>query len=192
MGKTLADIASKAGVSQASVSRVINAKPGVSEDLRNTVISAITSLGMPVDNMQRNGTRLVAIITPDMSNPIFPKFVTEITNLLAQRGFLVIVCTYTPSGTSEDGYLSLLQSQPLAAAIFLAGKYDTRGSNLTIYKTLSEHGIPMAFINGAKRDMDGLYASTDDARAMNMALRHAFYHQTQGGTQILRTASFGS
>ncbi|MFT8358029.1 LacI family DNA-binding transcriptional regulator [Bifidobacterium aquikefiri] len=172
MGTTLADIASKAGVSQASVSRVINAKPGVSEDLRNTVIDAITSLGMPVDKMQRNGTRLIAIVTPNMSNPIFPEFVTEITNLLAQRGFLVIVCSYTPSGTSEDGYLELLQSQPLAGVIFLGGKYDTKDSNLLIYNTLADRGIPAAFVNGAKRDMDGIYVSTDDALAMTIALKH--------------------
>ncbi|MFT8926066.1 MAG: LacI family DNA-binding transcriptional regulator [Bifidobacterium sp.] len=172
MGTTLADIAAKAGVSQASVSRVINAKPGVSEDLRNTVIDAITALGMPVDKMQRNGTRLMAIVTPNMSNPIFPEFVTAITNLLAQRGFLVIVCSYTPSGTSEDGYLELLQSQPLAGVIFLGGKYDTKDSNLSVYSILTDRGIPAAFVNGAKRDMDGLYVSTDDAKAMTMALKH--------------------
>jgi DNA-binding LacI/PurR family transcriptional regulator len=169
---TLADIAAKAGVSQATVSRVINAKPGVSDDLRDTVKDAITSLGMPLDRLQRNGTRLVAIITPDLSNPIFPEYVTSLITLLAQRGFLVIVCAYTQSGTSEDGYLTMLQSQQLAAAIFLGGKYDTKDTGLTIYRSLSERNIPTAFLNGAPRDMDGLYAGTDDQTAMTMALRH--------------------
>jgi DNA-binding LacI/PurR family transcriptional regulator len=172
MATRLADIAAKAGVSQATVSRVINAKPGVSDDSRDNVLEAITSLGMPLERLQRNGTRLVAIITPDLSNPIFPEYITSLTTLLAQRGFLVIVCTYTPSGTSEDGYLAMLQNQPLSAAIFLAGKYDTKDTGLSTYRSLSERNIPSAFLNGAARDMNGLYAGTDDKTAMTMALRH--------------------
>jgi DNA-binding LacI/PurR family transcriptional regulator len=172
VAKTLADIAAKAGVSQATVSRVMNAKPGVSDDLRDTVMDAISALGMPLERMQRNGARLVAIFTPDLSNPIFPKYLTALTTLLAQQGFLVLTCTCTPTGTSEEGYLSMLQNQPIAAAIFLCGKYDTKGAPLSVYRTLSEHNIPAAFLNGAARDMDGLFAGTDDAKAMAMALRH--------------------
>ncbi|MFT8649309.1 MAG: LacI family DNA-binding transcriptional regulator [Bifidobacterium psychraerophilum] len=172
MATTLADIASKAGVSQATVSRVINAKPGVSDDLRDTVMDAISALGMPLDRLQRNGTRLVAIITPDLSNPIFPEYVTSLTTLLAQQGFLAIICTCTPSGTNEDGFLSMLQNQPLAAAIFLCGRYDTKGSGLSVYGSLSERNIPTAFLNGGVREMNGLYTGTDDATAMTIALRH--------------------
>lgn len=172
MATTLADIAAKAGVSQATVSRVINAKPGVSEDLRGTVMSTIASLGIPLERIQRNGSRLVAIFTPDLSNPIFPEYLTAITTLLAQQGFLVLTCPCTPTGTSEEGYLSMLQNQPITAAIFLCGKYDTKGAPLTVYKSLSEHNIPAAFLNGAERDMDGLFAGTDDKTAMTMALRH--------------------
>lgn len=172
MATTLADIALKAGVSQATVSRVMNAKPGVSEDLRNTVMDAITQSGMPFERVQRGGTKLVAIITPDMSNPIFPEFVTSYITMLAQQGYFAIVCCNTPSGTSENGYLHMLQTQQIAGAIFLGGQYDTKDAGLTMYRSLQDRNIPCVFLNGAARDMDGLYAGTDDGTAILMALRH--------------------
>ncbi|MCH4209628.1 LacI family DNA-binding transcriptional regulator [Bifidobacterium sp.] len=172
MATKLADIAQKAEVSQATISRVINGKPGVSQDTRNKVLDALSSMGMAKEQLQRNETRLVALITPDLSNPIFPEFITEFVTLLAQHGLLAVVCTYTPSGASESRFLTMLQNQPIGAAIFLAGVYDTRNTNLSIYRSLSERGIPCAFLNGAPRDMDGLYAGTDDAGAITMALRH--------------------
>jgi DNA-binding LacI/PurR family transcriptional regulator len=172
MGTRLADIAQQAGVSQATISRVINGKPGVSDDTRKTVMETISSMGMSQERFQRNETRLIALVTPDLSNPIFPEFITELVTLFAQHGLLTVICTYTPSGASESGFISMLQNQPIGAAIFLAGIYDTRNTNLSIYRSLSERGIPCAFLNGAPRDMDGLYAGTDDASAITMALRH--------------------
>ncbi len=168
----LADIAQKAGVSQATISRVINGKPGVSQDTRKTVLDTLSSMGMSKEGLQRNETRLVALITPDLSNPIFPEFITEFVTLLAQHELLTVVCTYTPSGASESGFLTMLQNQPIGAAIFLAGIYDTRNTNLSIYRSLAERNVPCAFLNGGARDMNGLYASTDDQAAMTMALRH--------------------
>lgn len=172
MAARLADIAQKAGVSQATISRVINGKPGVSDDTRKTVLDAISSMGVSKDSLHRNETRLVALITPDLSNPIFPEYITELITQLAQHELLTVVCTYTPSGASESGFLTMLQNQPIGAAIFLAGIYDTRNTNLSIYRSLSERNIPCAFLNGAVREMDGLYAGTDDDAAMTMALRH--------------------
>lgn len=172
MATKLADIAQKAGVSQATISRVINGKPGVSQDTRKTVLDTLSSMGMSKKSLHRSETRLIALITPDLSNPIFPEFITEFVTLLAQHELLTVVCTYTPSGASESKFLTMLQNQPIGAAIFLAGIYDTRDANLSIYRSLSERNIPCAFLNGGARDMNGLYASTDDQAAMTMALRH--------------------
>ena len=172
MNTRLADIAEKAGVSQATISRVINNKPGVSDDTRNTVLNTLSSMGMSKERLQRSGTRLVAIIAPDLSNPIFPKFITTLVTLLAQHQLLPIVCVYTPSGTSEAGFLTMLQGQPLSAAIFLAGSYDTKDTNLSIYRSLTDRNIPCAFLNSTPRNMDGLFVGTDDEAAITMVLHH--------------------
>ncbi|MCI1831772.1 MAG: LacI family transcriptional regulator [Bifidobacterium sp.] len=172
MAAKLADIANKAGVSPATISRVLNDKPGVSDDTRKNVLDAITSMGIPKGRLQRNETRLVALISPDLSNPIFPEFVTELITLFAQHGVLTLTCTYTAAGTSESNFLTMLRNQPIGAAIFLAGAYDTRNADLSAYDTLLERNIPCAFLNGTEREMNGLYVGTDDDLAMTMALRH--------------------
>lgn len=173
MSATLAQIAQQAGVSQATVSRVINGKPGVSQDRRAAVMQALGSMGIPTDRVLRTGTKLTAIVAPDLANPIFPQFVTGLVSRLAQLDHLAITCTYTPAGTSEESFLNLLQTQPIDSAVFLSGRYDTRDASLAQYTPLiADRGIPAAFLNGAVRDMDGLYVATDDAAAITMALRH--------------------
>lgn len=172
MAQTLADIAQKAGVSQATISRVVNGKPGVSDDMRKTVFDAMSSLGISKERFQRNDTRLVALVTPDLENPIFPKFTTELSTLLAQRRLLTILCPYTLGGTSEIGFLDLLQNQEIVGAIFLAGRYDTIDSDISIYQSFKERNIPMVFLNGPTREIDGLYVGTDVKIATNIALKH--------------------
>lgn len=172
MGTTLADIASRAGVSPATVSRVINSKPGVSEELRENVVNAIRELGMSLDRLQRNGKKPVAVISPDLANPIFPEYVTMLTTLLAQRDLLAFSCSYTLAGVSEEQYITMLQDQPLTGAIFLAGSYDTLGSPLDTYNPLLSRNVPLVFLNGAHREMKGVYLGTNDTKAMTMALRH--------------------
>ncbi|RYQ27155.1 LacI family DNA-binding transcriptional regulator [Bifidobacterium pseudolongum] len=174
MGTTLTDIASLAGVSPATVSRVINSKPGVSEELRENVVKAIRELGMSPDRLQRNGKKPVAIISPDLVNPIFPEYVTTLTTLLAQRGLLSFSCSYTLAGVSEEQYITMLQDQPLTGAIFLAGSYDTLDTPSDTYDPLLTRNVPLIFLNGAHREMKGVYLGTNNSKAMTMALRHLF------------------
>lgn len=172
MAKTLATIAQNTGVSQATISRVINGKPGVSESTRNTVLDAMDAAGIPRNKFVRPNSRFVAIVTPDLSNPIFPEFVTRLNTLLQHAGYQTQLCTYKLGGVTEADYLTSLGTQEPAGVIFLAGQYDTKDSALEMYKILSEHKIPAAFLNGTVRNMDGLYVGTNDQRSTEMALNH--------------------
>ncbi|NEG70288.1 LacI family DNA-binding transcriptional regulator [Bifidobacterium choloepi] len=172
MGTTLIDIAEKAGVSQATVSRVINAKPGASEQSRKKVLAAIEELGLPLDRLQRNGTKLVAIVTPDLSNPIFAEYVTALVTLFARRGLLAIVCAYSLAGTSEEGFVRMLATQSPVGAVFLSGTYDLQDGSDDVYRPLVERHVPLVFVNGSEARESALVVGTDDAAAMTMAVRH--------------------
>ncbi|AQP50152.1 LacI family DNA-binding transcriptional regulator [Tessaracoccus flavescens] len=76
----LADIAEIAGVSTATVSRVINEKPVVAETTRASVLAALEALGHPLDSPspdQRDG--LIAVIVPELGNPTFAAFANELS-----------------------------------------------------------------------------------------------------------------
>ena len=75
MSKRLAEVARKVGVSEATVSRVLNEKPGVSEATRQAVLTALDVLGYERPTKLRGErARLVGLVLPELQNPIFPAF----------------------------------------------------------------------------------------------------------------------
>ena len=71
----MADIASHAGVSIATVSRVFNGVGQVSDDTRYRVLIAIDELGYERPNMLADDNRLIiGVIVPELTNPIFATF----------------------------------------------------------------------------------------------------------------------
>ncbi len=169
--KTLADIAQKVGVSQATVSRVINGKPGVSKETRQSVMDAMQSLGMPKSEATRSTTHEVALVTPDMTNPIFPAFATAIATQLAQRNVLPLLCTYTFGGATENSLLTMVMNRQIDGVIFTAGHYDTRHGDFSMYNLLDERRIPKVFINETDPSIKGTVVRTDDALGCEMAMR---------------------
>lgn len=179
--KTLADIAKKVGVSQATVSRVINGKPGVSEQTRQAVTAAMTQLGLPMSEMARSTTREVALVTPDMTNPIFSSFATSISTQLAQRNVLPLLCTYTPGGATEDNLLTMALNRQVDGIIFLAGHYDSTDADLSMYRLLEERRIPMVFMNESDSAVHGTTVRTNDGLGAQKAMRLLM---NQGHTRI--------
>src|SRR5947199_6906712 len=112
MSRRLADVAKKAGVSEATVSRVLNGKPGVAESTRTAVLTALDVLGYERPTQLRGErARLVGLVLPELQNPIFPAFGEIIGNGLAQQGFTPVLCTRTAGGVSEADYVELLLQQ---------------------------------------------------------------------------------
>ena len=178
--KTLADVAAEVGVSQATVSRVLNGKPGVSDDTRQAVLNTAKSMGI-TSTVGRNQPRHVAVVTPNLVNPVFASLLTAISTQLTARNILPFLCTYTSGGTSEETLLSMVLSEQIDGAIFLSGQYDSKGNDYSIYQRLAEHRIPMVFINAGDPDLPGYFIRTDDRLATEMALQHLV---NQGHTRI--------
>ena len=87
MTKRLTEVAKKAGVSEATVSRVLNGRDGVSEATRTAVLTALDVLGYERPTKLRGErARLVGLVLPELQNPIFPALAEVVTGSLAQRG----------------------------------------------------------------------------------------------------------
>lgn len=73
MTRRLAEVAKKVGVSEATVSRVLNGKPGVSEPTRQAVLSALDVLGYERPTQLRGErARLVGLVLPSCRTPSSP------------------------------------------------------------------------------------------------------------------------
>src|SRR5262249_36437954 len=118
----LADIAVQAGGSEATGSRVLNGKPGVSTATRDAVLTPLDLLGgeRPARLRQRK-LGLIGLIIPELENPIFPMFAQVIERDLTQAGYTTVLCTQSPGGTTEDDYVELLLERAISGIIFVSG-----------------------------------------------------------------------
>lgn len=170
---TLADIADHAGVSTATVSRVLNGKSNVAEDTRRQVLVALDLLGYERPESLKRGSRgLVGLVLPELSNPIFPLYAQEIEQLLAADDHVPLLCTQTPGGTSEDDYIEMLVDRGVSGIVFVSGRHADSTGDVSRYERLRERGIPMVTINGAAPDVRAPGFTTDDRAAARMATEH--------------------
>lgn len=170
---TLADIAGQAGVSEATVSRVLNAKPGVSDTARQAVLVALDVLGYErPSKLRRRSAGLVGLVVPELENPIFPAFAQVIDDALVGRRFTPVLCSQSPGGISEDEYVESLLDHGVAGILFVSGRHaDTRADH-TRYHALLERGLPVVFVNGYAAGLGAPFLSTDDHEAMRLAVSH--------------------
>src|SRR3954468_4562314 len=125
MAGKLADIAKQAGVSEATVSRVLNGKSGISDATRAAVLTALDVIGYDRPTHLRGGrARMGGLVVPELQNPILPALAEVIAGALAQRGFNAVLCTRTGS-MSEAEYVDMLLERQGAAQAF-AGGADTQ------------------------------------------------------------------
>lgn len=183
MSRRLADVAKKVGVSEATVSRVLNGKPGVSQATRDAVLTALDVLGYERPTKLRGSRgRLVGLVLPELVNPIFPAFAEVIGGALAQQGFTPVLCTRSAGGVTEAEYIDLLLAQHVSGVIFAGGFYAERDEDHTHYRRLEELGLPVVLMNASIEDLDFPRVSCDDLVAMFQALGHvrALGHERVG------------
>nr|BFE80162.1 hypothetical protein GCM10020093_027630 [Planobispora longispora] len=173
MTTRIADIAAHSGVSEATVSRVLNGKPGVSPASRQAVLSALDVLGYERPaRLRQQRAGLVGLIVPELSNPVFPAFAGIVEGALAMRGYAAVLCTQAPGGMREDDYIELLMERGVSGIIFVSGLHADSTSDRTRYVRLVESRLPIVMINGYRADIEAPYISNDDVTAMEMAVDH--------------------
>ena len=168
----LSDIAEQAGVSEATVSRVLNDRPGVSSATRQSVLTALDVLGYERPIRLRGRSGLVGLIVPELDNPIFPAFAQVMETLLAQHGYTPVLCTQTPGGVTEDDYVDLLLDRGVAGIIFVSGMHADSTADHASYRSLVDRGLPIVLVNGYAEGVDAPFISDDDAAAMDLAVTH--------------------
>ncbi len=174
MTKRLAEVARYVGVSEATVSRVLNGKPGISDGTRAAVLTALDVLGYERPTKLRGErARLVGLVLPELQNPIFPAFAEVVAGALAKRGFTPVLCTRTESGgVSEADYVEMLLDQHVSGVIFAGGLYAQAAADHDHYHRLHERRLPAVLVNAAFEDLGFPRVCVDDAHAVDQAYGH--------------------
>src|SRR5260370_33606591 len=105
----LGDVARKAGVSEATVSRVLNGRPGVAESTRAAVLTALDVLGYERPTQLRGDrARLVGLVLPELQNPIFPALAEGVGGGPAHQGLPPVLGARDACSLSECDHVGLL------------------------------------------------------------------------------------
>ncbi|MFC5288168.1 LacI family DNA-binding transcriptional regulator [Actinokineospora guangxiensis] len=169
----LADIAAQAGVSEATVSRVLNGKSGVSTTTRQAVLAALDLLGYERPaRLQARSAGLIGLITPELGNPIFPAFAQVMVQGLTREGYTPVLCTQNPGGATEDELTETLVERGVSGIIYVSGLHADSTADMDRYVKLAGRGVPFVMVNGYTERVSAPFVSTDDRSAMRLAVNH--------------------
>lgn len=173
MSVRLSDVAERAGVSTATVSRVLNDKPGVSPSAREAVLSAIDGMGYARPSLLKpRSANLIGLVVPELENPFFPRIAQVITNALSQHGATPVLCTHTQGPQQEAQYIESLMELGVAGIIFVSGYHALDGDAHDEYQELHRRRLPFVCINGVTADIGAPALSTDEVSAAEQAVAH--------------------
>lgn len=172
MPPRLRDIAQRSGVSEATVSRVLNGRPGIAMDTRRRVLEAAEALGYSRRAAPDAGGGPVGVIVPELQNPVFAAFAQELCQLLVASGRTPLLGTQRLGAIGEDDWIHMHLERGATGLIVVSGMHADIEAPVDRYRRLRDRSIPLVLINGYREGIDALFLSTDDREAMVQALRH--------------------
>lgn len=141
---SIRDVAKLAGVSPATVSRVMNGTAKVDPEKSRRVLSAIEEVGFVPNQAARSlvkkSARLLGLIIPNLQNPFFTQLAADIEDAAERRGFHVFFCTVGQETARVRGALQVLMSMNVSGVILTV-------SNPEIEKMVSDYTIPIAAVD---------------------------------------------
>lgn len=144
----LSEIAARADVSEATVSRVLNAKPGVANDTRRRVLDVLADLGYADVHRKAAGTGAIGIVTPELSNPIFPHLAQQMESVFAHHGYISLLCSSTSETVHEQDFLDFLLAHGASGVVVINGRYALPDVGYEPYQALRAKGVPVVLVNG--------------------------------------------
>ncbi|MDR0415793.1 MAG: LacI family transcriptional regulator [Propionibacteriaceae bacterium] len=141
----IGDVAQAAGVSAATVSRVLNNRSTVDPALAARVRAATAALGYRPNgvarNLRRRSTDLIALIISDVSNPFFTALTRGVEDVAQRNGLSVLLCNANEEPEKEAAYLRVAEQEQVAGVVI------SPHSTATDVSRLQAAGIPMTVID---------------------------------------------
>lgn len=115
------EVAERAGVSPATVSRVLNGTAAVRDATRDKVLAVVDELGYRPNrvagNLRRQKVQMIGVVVSDIENPHFTQMVRAIEDTAYLKGYRVLLCNTDEDAAKQREYLGVLISERVAGAI---------------------------------------------------------------------------
>ena len=180
------DVARQAGVSTATVSRVLSGKPYVSDAVRQRVLGAIRDLNYHPSRVARSlrvqRSSIIGLIISDIQNPFFTSVVRAVEDVAQQRGYSVILCNSDEDVEKELTYIQLMLAEQVSGMIV-----SPTASNNEVYRRLVEQRVPVVAIDRRADDVPMDMVMGDNVCAAEKIVSHLIENGYQRIGAVLGT-----
>lgn len=168
---TMDEIAKLAGVSKATVSRVLNdSECGVGEQTRVRVKKIAEELGYSVEQTEKKKnvsfTRYIALILPDITNPFFADLAKSVENSLRRKGYSLVLANTDFSEDNEAAQIRELMVKRLEGILLVPSGIRAREE----HDLPRRYQIPMVLLDRKLEgisDIPGVYSNNEYASVIS-------------------------
>lgn len=173
MKVTIVEVAKKANVSVATVSRVINGNYPVKEETRENVLRVIKELdytpnAQARDLIKQTSTN-IGVVVPSISNMFFPQVINGIEEYLNDSKYSIFLCTTNGDKSKEKDRINELISRNVAGIIIVDP--TVQNSKSKFFNDVSK-SVPIVFVNGYTNSSNISSVSNDEESGAYMAMNY--------------------
>lgn len=169
---TIKEVAEYAGVSQATVSRVLNHHAYISDDVRQRVQQAMDALGYQPNRSARrlraHSSDIMGLIIPDIQNHLFQTLVRGVEDAAYARQLNVVLCNTDDNPDKQTAYLRVMQAERAAGVVVI----PTRSNDGPVLAPVREAGIPVVLVDREVVNFEADIVKADNVRGACEATTH--------------------
>ncbi|MGX7418586.1 LacI family DNA-binding transcriptional regulator [Carnobacterium gallinarum] len=171
MAATIKDIAKIAGVSTATVSRVINNLDGYSKEVETKVLAIAKELGYRKNenaiSLVKKSTKLIGVVMPDVATSFYGKIINGIEDMASEEGYGVILTHAGVEGKKIGGSLNLMAERRVDGIIIVSILLSEAE-----IEQLNKLAIPTILLSTKSTDEKIPYIKVDDYAASKAAVNY--------------------
>jgi len=171
MAATIGDVAERANVSTATVSRVLAGIGRARPETEARVLAAARDLDYRPSgvarSLKRRTTETLGLIVTDIENPYFPELVRAVEDAARAEGYAILLCNAADDPEREAGYLELLVERRVDGLIIAASSLGERH-----VEWLAAAPLPIVLINTSAADVDLPSIHSDNRAGTRLAAQH--------------------
>jgi LacI family transcriptional regulator len=168
---SIRDVAQRADVSPATVSRVLTGSAIVRPETRARVLNAIADLGYRPNqvarNLRRQKAEMIGLVIADVENPFFTEMVRAIEDAAYSLGYRVLLCNTDENVEKQRSYLGVMAAERVLGVILAPSDPDAEEIG-----ELLDLGIPLVAFDRAAGDARADSVTADNVEAGRVATRH--------------------
>jgi len=175
---TVEDIAKQLEISSMTVSRALNNRPGVSEEMRKRIIDTAKELGYRPNQIAKSlvlkKTYTIGIVIPKMEHFFFPEALRGIEDVSYEHGYHLILTHSNEDRERESIAIQTLEAKRVDGILISVSE---AGGNIEEYQNVVKAGLPIVFFDRCVFGIGASCVHINDEGAARLVTEHLINHE---------------